>query len=254
MRNKMKKLILLMALLMAMPLILGAATLNVPVTGGNYTGTISINCTTTTPTALNATIRYNATGGAAEQATTLTSILNSTVGDVDFSESTSISALADLRTYNFTCRITNATYSEFSPGILGVTVDNTAPVITVSTGLSRTTSGRTVTYSTSVTDATSTVQTSACNVQNPENTNNSLSVDVTDRSYSFDRLVDTGTWVFSCTGTDYAGNIGTTATKSVTVSSAGAVEEELPVSPIKGKTQIIVIILVIAGIWYWWNK
>lgn len=145
--------------LFSLMLVSGATTLNVPVTNTNYT-TITFNCTTTLPNALNVSIKYNATGGAT--GTTLGSIINTSAGQTTFtSSSISIEALADALTYNFTCTAYNTTSNLLSAGVSSVGIDNTAPTLATTTDQSTGHQRDIIGLNWSCTDATAGVSTTS---------------------------------------------------------------------------------------------
>jgi len=109
-----------------------------PVTGGNYSGTMLLNCTTTinaSTVSYNVTFYYNASGGATGTVNNLTeTIWNDTADDGVFNyTSADISWLSDvLRLYNITCYADNGTDQEFASATANITIDNTAPNVTFS--------------------------------------------------------------------------------------------------------------------------
>jgi len=175
MQNKKTIIILtLLTMVLVLPSIMAATTLNVPVTGTNYTS-ITFNCTTTLAecgACLNATVWYNASGGAAEPgvATLLGVIANGSANDVDFTSAISIESLSDAATYNFTCSVSNEsnTYIANSSGVQSVGIDNTDSTYTFT--LSKPTRAdfkgtQKLTWTT--TDATSGVETVSVTVTSP---------------------------------------------------------------------------------------
>jgi hypothetical protein len=156
MEKKFKSTLLFIALITAIILIvylvLAATTLNTPITNGNYSGTLTFNCTTALPDPLNASLLYNASGGAV--GTILAT--NDTAGNLtEFTLSADISGLTDGTTYNMTCKVENSTASESSTAASSITIDNTPP--NVSSFYNTTDGGnysRNITLNVSVSDAT----------------------------------------------------------------------------------------------------
>ena len=106
-------------------LVSATTTLVSPVANGNYS-TLTFNCTTDLNEPLNATLYYNAGGGAAT--TALVTVLNNTDKDTEFNDSSvNIANLSDLNTYNFTCAVDNSTDIEYSASAASITIDQTAP-------------------------------------------------------------------------------------------------------------------------------
>ena len=116
---------LLLATIFGIPGVMAAVTLNVPVTGTNYT-TLTVNCTTDGYSAnitYNVSIYYNVSGGAT--GTLLTTIQNTSEDQTDFTSSPSIEALTDGVLYNFSCYFDNVSDQKWSAGVEEVGIDNT---------------------------------------------------------------------------------------------------------------------------------
>ena len=107
-----------------------------PVRGGNYSGTMLLNCSTNMNTNIsyNVTFFYNVSGGEAYLNSTknnLTGTLwNETATDNAFNitidTTTLLGGLADGTTYNISCFSNNGTDTE-TASVVNVTIDNTAP-------------------------------------------------------------------------------------------------------------------------------
>lgn len=200
---------LLVAMFLVIPGI--SASLNVPITNTNYTA-ISFNCTQATlEDAGNASIFYNATGGAAE--TYLGIISNTTANQTDFtSSSISIEALDDGLLYNFTCAVFNGTDWENS-SVEAVGVDNTDPTYTLTLAKPSRADYKSTTQSATWTtaDATSGVETVAVTSTSP-NTDTCPTQSWSDTSATSQQLnLDcVGTYTVSLTVTDNAGNSAST--------------------------------------------
>src|SRR4030042_5434648 len=167
MQNKEKIFVgLLLAMVFVIPGIMATTTLNVPVTETNYT-TLTVNCTTDLAATLNVSIYYNASGGAT--GTLLTTIVNTTADQTEFTASPSIEALADGTSYNFTCYADDGAAPEWSEGVVSVGIDNTDPTYTfVFAKPDRADYKSTTQYLTWTTaDATSGVETVAVSVTSP---------------------------------------------------------------------------------------
>ncbi|RLC33467.1 MAG: hypothetical protein DRZ76_04305, partial [Candidatus Nealsonbacteria bacterium] len=117
--------------------VLGTTTVVSPVTRGNYSGTMLLNCTTTlnaSTISYNVTFYYNASGGATGTVNNLTEpIWNDTANDNVFNISADISWLSDaLSLYNITCYADNGTDQEFASAVANITIDNTPPAVSFS--------------------------------------------------------------------------------------------------------------------------
>jgi len=136
-------LVLLISLSFFIYLGIAGITVNYPVKGGNYSSTMTVNCTTDIVRAKNASIYYNVTGGPVSlYSPRLITISNDTADDKDFtSTSVDISGLTSARTYNFSCYIVNGTGTSWEGNwsVAGantnITIDNTPPLINLTRGI-----------------------------------------------------------------------------------------------------------------------
>lgn len=248
--------LVILAAVAILPLV-SATTLVSPQENYNYTGTMLVNCTTEVENCSNcenATIWYNSAGDSPN--TVLTTIANDTAGDLHFSESVDISSLSDATTYKFKCGVSNGTLVadngiSNSSNVSSVTVDNTNPSVAVSLDLESQTAGRYVHYTTTLSDATSGLNTQSCNATDPEDTVHTLSTSASSLAFKIDRTIDVGDWTFTCLATDWAGN-SNTASETISIDSQGRVQK---ISSSGGgldlgdSTLIFVIIGVILLIW-----
>ena len=122
-------------LLFLVSFIFAATTMNKPVAIGNYSSPLTINVTVESNVAnniTNVTCYYNASGGIA--GIFLTEILNDSVGDLDFTNSTIVTTgLTDGSLYNISCAIYNGTTLNSTISVSNVTIDNTVPNVTLLT-------------------------------------------------------------------------------------------------------------------------
>jgi len=216
--------ILLFATLLVLPMMSAATVMNTPAAASSNSGTFSFNCSTTTVDikgALNASIYYNASGGAA--GTYLTVIANDTNDDIEFVNSAiDVSGLTDAATYNFTCVVANDTDTDTSAGKV-LTIDNTAPTNSFLIPLSSDSEsyGQAIEYRCLGSDSIDASLTTVWSVAHPTG-DTTTSTDLT-ASSSLARFTDTdypGDYVFTCTSTDDAGN-SDTDTATVTVGDLG---------------------------------
>jgi len=187
----------------------GTCAVNVPVTGGNYTSSITLQCTTDMNTSN--TAEFNVTfwrsGSSGGDATTLIALVGNTSQDQTvFTYIYAISVVTDARLYNFTCEANNGTDTVNATGIYPVTIDNVACTGTATFTETEIDYGRSFTYNTSVTDATSGVQTSSCQIANPLGKYIGT-VTTADTNKVFDEGTRTeGIWNITCNATDYSSN------------------------------------------------
>lgn len=241
----------------SMSYVMAATTLVKPAAGTNQSTTIEVNATTAVPHALNATIYYNASGGAIDQTNSLTTIVNDTGSDTEFYDaSVSISSLSDGASYNFSVYVDNGTDQEWATAGNVLTIDNTNPVVSTSVEDSTKYSGQKIVYTTSVSDATSGVQTSACNIEDAYGDNETVSTSATEDMYG--STAKSGTYTLFCSATDYAGNKGTSSS-TITVSDGNLIvveedtEEEEMLFGLTRK-QMVIALLVIIGIAWLLNR
>ena len=252
--KKTKLLITMMIMaLIALPLVFAASTMTSPVTGGNYTETVSVSLTIATngeDNMTNATCYQDSAGGAAT--TFLVEILNSSVDDTDFTDSVSISALAETSTYNITCDIYNGTTLNDTISVLGVTFDSTNPVCSLIRQ-----SPKPPYKGIQQVDWTSTdtleLMSTAITIDRPQSgsdmtytdANRELTLLSTDTGYI-------GDWTATITGTDRPGNTCTESVTWKTYLPNGEYEEyyEEEEQKAKNKNTLIVIIILVGLGWF----
>lgn len=203
--------IVALSLLLASPFVMAAAELVSPVAGTNQSTTMIFNCTQSSdlPDALNATLGYNASGGAVGTYTGV--VVNDTADDQEFySAAFSISSLSDATTYNVTCKLDNGTATVESPGVL-MAIDNTDPSVSLSLKSSSMSTGRTQELTWSSSDATTGLASVTVSVTSP-NSDKCSTETWTDESGTSVQVTDTscvGTYTVTITATDEAGNSAT---------------------------------------------
>lgn len=262
-KDLVKKSLIIFSVLLAISffsMVVSATTLNSPVTGGNYSGTMSISVTVTgglPGNATNVTCLYNATGGAT--GTYLTQILNTSAGQLTFTGTPSISALSDLRTYNFSCTVSNSTTVNTTLYANSITVDNTAPTVTISTDQSTGYQKDYVGLNWSCTDATSGVNTKSVTLT--ANGDAGCTIDGTtswstatgSQALSGTQTQCAGLYTNTLTCADYSGNSNTaTSTFNIYYPAGGSAfipDSDQVINPVtKGTTSKTKIILTISGI------
>ena len=134
--NALKFLLLAFGIVLAMYFVFGdAAFITSPLSHGNYSGTILLNCTTTLNSTIkghNATFYYNASGGPAYNLSSVTNNLTGLLWNTSanwsmFNATAGISGFADFVGYNITCLVNNGTTQELIS--TNVTIDNTPPAV-----------------------------------------------------------------------------------------------------------------------------
>lgn len=223
-KNVLIALIATVLILSVVPMI-SATTFNLPVAGGNYSTTLTINITATANGAknmTNVTCYYNASGGTAT--TYLTQILNESVSDLDFTGTVSIAALSDATTYNISCKVQNGTTLNSTYSRV-ITIDNTDAVPSLSREVSDVGMYGLEKLTWSSTDATSGVYSTSVSLTSPDTSlcPTQTWTDSTKTSYIIpdQYLACPGTYTVSMTVLDYASNSATSSV-TFTVNAPGA--------------------------------
>ena len=240
----MKNKILMALMMIAMTTLftfLVSGVLDVPVTGGNYSTTMVVNCTQATlPNIVNASVRRSSSANGGAVTTVLIETLNTT--DVEYYNSAvDISGVTDGIGYNLTCIFYNSTagisvFDEQVAGVANITIDNTLPTLTITTSESEITYGRVFSYSITMSDALTGLDgTETCNILNPYSSSEPISTSASNIEYTTTSTA--GDYNISCTATDYASNVQPTSTivKVKTLSS-------LPSPPTQPPTPIFSVI------------
>lgn len=215
-------LVLALCLLSTMPFIFATTTLNVPVTGYNYTA-ITFNCTTDVPNPLNISIYYNSTAG--KTGAFLGKISNTSAAQKDFTSSISIEALSDTLTYNMTCYADNGTAQEYSVAVSKIGIDNTKPALSLSASTTSLDLNGLLKLTWSVSDATSGLASNSLTLTSPNSetcpTQTYTATSATEQTVDATALGCPGTYTATLTATDKAGNTDTT-TQSITLNAGGS--------------------------------
>jgi len=237
--------ILAMFVLAVVPMMSAANTMDSPVTGGNYTGTLNISVSVDTNGADNMTnvsCHYNATGGPAT--TFLAEILNDSHSDLIFENaSIVITGLTELATYNISCQIRNLTTLNATVSKATITIDSTDPLCSL-VRLSDTIEWKDTQLITwTNTDAVELVST-LVTIDRPEDGADLTDTDANDaRTLTSQETKYVGDWTVTLLGTDRPGN---TCTETVTFKSTygdGEIWEAGEPSVDKGKNLLLLIIL-----------
>ncbi len=174
-RDKTKSFLIYLSILLGFALfayiVLAVAyipTLVSPLSDFNYTKIMNVSCyANETVDTINASIYYNASGGTAT--TLLIIIRNDSTNDTVFENvSTYIGNLTDGRNYNFSCATINATETilNATTSIFNITLDSTAPVVTIISPIAGGNYTGNITLNVSATDATTNVSSVYFNVTN----------------------------------------------------------------------------------------
>ena len=225
-KNKFYSLVFIaLAMILAVQMVAATTTINTPIASGNYTGTVAVNVTTDFSNPLNVTCYYDADGGVVDSSDTqFTAIDNDSVADTEFTGSVTVSALTDAATYNITCIAFNDTANESATNVAGITIDNTAPTVTLRVLLDGDTTsyGSTVRHMCSISDSVDSSTTDTYAVAHPSGdaTSSTTLTSGTSDFISFGDSDYKGDYVFTCSGTDYTGNTASD-TATVTVNDLG---------------------------------
>lgn len=238
-------------------LVSGAVTMANPETGKNYTA-ITFSCTKAIGDAPhNTTLMWIVYNSTTVGHTVLGSLANTTHDGVAFSGAFSVESIADAYDYNFSCMADNNSATNVTSAIIAdVGIDNTDPVVTITTDYSAVNLHRYFQYTSSVSDATSGLDGNEnCNLTGLGDLQNVISVVTLSTSATntvYERTDYTGVYNLSCQARDTAGNQDFTST-TVTVKTTGEpikrTEGGIDVSGIFNKldktTWIIIIIIII---------
>ena len=174
-KNKLFIVILLGVFLI--PFIFATTTLNSPATNSNWSATLNFTCVTDITNALNATLWYNVSGGTPNVSST--TVTNTSTGQTLFtSPAIATAPLEEGLTYSGLCEIWNSTDQENSSILTSITIDRTAPAITlpVYTNATAKNNTDTLTLNISVVDALSGELGSVCLIDVNGTSNQSVAV------------------------------------------------------------------------------
>jgi len=217
-------------ILAVFPMVLAAATtMTTPITGGNYTTTVSVAITTDATSVVNmsnVSCYYNVTGGAVELNSTykLVEILNTTADQTSFTGSGAVTTEGHL--YNITCFIFNDTTLNKTISVTAVTIDGTDPIPTLSQEVSTVNMYGVQKLTWSSTDATSEVESTSVTLTSP-NTALCPTQTWTDSSATNYLIPDqylacAGTYTVAMTVTDFSGNSASATSTTFEVNAPGS--------------------------------
>ncbi len=249
--------ILAMFVLVGIPLISAANTMDSPVTGGNYTGTLNISVSVDTNGADNMTnvsCYYNSTGGPAT--TFLAEMTNSTPGDLIFENaSIAITALTELATYNISCDVRNLTTLNTTVSKATITIDSTDPLCSL-VNLHDTFAWKgTQLLTWTNTDAVELVST-LVTIDRPEDGADLTDADANEaRTLTSQETKYIGDWTATILGTDRPGNTCTETVNFKSYLGDGEIwEAGEPAAPVdKGKIFLFLIVAAVA-LYFVFNK
>lgn len=221
MKNKLWLITTLVLMLVAVPTVMAATAMTVPVTGGNYTTALTITMTTDTTTVnkTNMTCLYNASGGDAT--VLLASIVNTSAGQTTFTTTTAALS-SETATYNITCSLYNLTTINSTKYASLVTIDGTDPSESLTLGETKITAGKKNTLTWSISDALSGLSSYNVSVTSP-NADTCPTQSWSTTSTTDQEVVNTGcsgTYTVTLTATDISGN-SVTDTQTFTTRSIG---------------------------------
>lgn len=207
----------LFAILAVLPMV-SAATMTAPVSGGNYTKTLTVTVTVGGNGANNMTnvsCLYNATGGAT--GTYLVDIINTTAYQTTFTGSASLTS--ETATYNVSCKVQNLTTLNTTLYASGITIDGTNPIVSISRDNPSVSMGRLESISWSGTDTH--LKSTAVTITSPD-ADRCPTLSYTDAvktvELSEDQVQCKGEYTATILSTDYTGNTATdSATFEVTI-------------------------------------
>ena len=225
-------------------------TLFYPFSDTNWTGTVAnFSCHTDDIIAVNATIWYNTSAAADTVLTVMYNITNAgnktfNATNVDVSTITG----TDSASFYFWCAVWNSTatsgpVNSTRGDVGGITIDNTAPVISVTKQRNRISWGMTQQVTWSIVDALGGFDTTdVCTLTKVNG--DTVSKTSSPATFTFGDMNQVGTYTFNCTGTDYTGNLGYAST-TFTVETDEVDGEDVILGI--GRPSLFPIILAFAG-------
>jgi len=221
MLNNKKLLTIVFTIVLAVPFMMAATTMNLPANKANVTSPMTLNCTTAILEALNATVYYNASGGIS-QALTGGVLTNGSAADTDFTGSITTSSLTDGADYNMTCYTCNASVCDGFAVNKSITIDNTDPAVSLTLLKSKLTENRVQELTWATSDVTTGLLSTKVGITTP-NAEECAIQNWTDTSKTSEQFITTkcvGTYTVRVVSTDYAGNSGS-STSTFKVTHAG---------------------------------
>ncbi len=233
MNNKKNLLIptLIISIALTAYIVLAATqSIHTPVTGGNYSGTITFNVSTNTTrcnACRNATIYYNSSGAinVKDKAvlTNLTTLTNNTANDVSFNGTISVTSLGDLPTYSFAALLDNGTKQNWTGVVSSITIDNTGPNVSINAPVNNlNTSSESLVLNATVNDSLSSVQAVYFNLTN--STGQQAFTNATEIGKNYNVTLNTssykdGSYVFTVYANDSLGNLNKTENITINIDS-----------------------------------
>lgn len=207
--------IMALAMIFAMAFVSAVSTLDTPVTGGNYTKSLTVSLTVAQfglpGNATNVTCFYNASGGSTEKGTVLVAIANTTAAQTAWSSTATLTT--ETSTYNVSCRISNVTTVNTTLYASGITIDGTNPVVSITRDVPQISQKGLENLVWSSTDTN--LYTTAVSVVSPDTSlcpTLSYTDAVSSRQLINQQTQCAGTYTATITGTDYSGNSATDST------------------------------------------
>ena len=250
--------------LLVLPLI--AAALDIPVTKNNYTTTLNLQVTVPSGgvwNITNVTCYHNMSGSTQGF---LAEMINTTASQLNFSKAVDLTALTDGINYNISCLVQNKTGAvttlNTTLSVSNVTFDSTKPVQTLTLPLSGDfqSYGREIEYRCDSSDAMESATTTALakvfTVTHPTgDTTTSTTLTTGSNLLKFTDTDYPGDYVFTCTSTDYTGNVQS-STGTVTIDNLGRIVKSSGVTSSSGldTNKILMIALVIFVLWMIFKK
>lgn len=263
-KNKLLTILISTIFIMLISLSLTSATISVisPASSSTNSGTVVVNITLANADCdecLNATLYYNASGGAVDTSNALTTITNSSQDPTEFySGSVSISSLSDATTYRFSALVANASGTFWSSvNTSSVTIDNTNPSCSSTKQKATVEFLKPIDLTCSCTDAIDSSVTVTRTLTKP--TGSTVTPTTSPYTTSGTDLNEKGTYTWDCSGTDDSGNSNSATQLSFRVVSDGVstIDEDVGISGLnKGVliTFIVLILLIVIGIAVAFNK
>jgi hypothetical protein len=256
-----QKLILPIAILLVMalviPMVSAIPVFQEPVAGSNWSTARDTNWNFTITEGIsneitNISCKYNASGGSAALGTFIVEILNTSSNQTTFSSTAVTLPTTDSTDYNITCVVKNLSCVNHTLYVTDVGVDNTKPVVTMSTDYTSVNLGRYFKYTISISDATTGLEISYCNITDAEgevDKDGVISTSASSVDFTYTEVA--GTYNITCVAVDNAGNANNNSVQ-VTAKATGSPivfeEEGEGVLERFSIQQIVIGILVVIGL------
>lgn len=271
MKNKKGKFLLISLLVTTLFLLgtcsaVGGATMSTPVDDGNYTTPITITVAVTANgdslNMTNVTCFANSSGrGVLGGVYKVLQLINTSDGQLSFTGTAALTS--GIRTYNISCQVSNGTSATRTLNstltVSAVTIDNTAPVVSITSDISQISIKRQAIISWSSSDATSQLKTSTITIISPDTVRcptKSYSTAINSAILIDQETVCTGYYNATIYAEDYSGNSNRANVQFRVSAPDGKFIGEETIAPIsdKGNNKIVIVLIIAFIIFLIWKS